>query len=124
MQYLTAEQWLKAIDAIGVNHEEPSRLGHYLALLSYSVEQITDASELQAIADTEQEHFLGQYASPADFAEESLGNAYGYELDALPSMIRNAIDWAQVWDRDYRHDCLDLEINDGTGYTTLIWHAH
>jgi hypothetical protein len=124
MSTLKPAQWLQVINGVGIDHDNPERLGYYLSALSYSTEQVSDRTDLQDLADREAEHFLGQYESPAEFARESLTNAYSYELEALPTMIQTAIDWAQVWDQDYRHDCLDVEINDPDGYHWLIWHNH
>jgi len=115
---------LDVIDAGHEIHDDPKRFAVYLdrkygsSTKSYSIEQ------LMKIAEEEQEHFLGQYRSPADFAEESLTNAYEYELEALPSIIRNGIDWAEIWNSEYRHDCIDEEIFDDGEFWTLIWHAH
>lgn len=116
---------LDVIDAGHEIHDEPKRFAHYLDHLGYGDSVRTyDIAQLTALAETEAEHFLGQYKSPADFAEESLGNAYAYELEALPSIIRNGIDWAEIWDSEYRHDCFDEEIYDDGEFWTLIWHAH
>ena len=104
-------------------HPDLERFAHYLELLSYNVATL-DLQQIKQLSDVEQEHFLGQYTSPAEFVEESLGNAYDYELKALPSIIRNGIDWARIWDTEYRFDCMDLEIQDDNGYNWLIWHAH
>ena len=109
----------KLITDQGINHEDPKRLALWL-----DVTGTFDLDDLAHWAEIEQEHYLGQYASTADFAEESLGNAYGYELEALPDSIRNCIDWSQVWDRYYRFDCIDVEIYDDGGYNWHIWHAH
>lgn len=117
-------EWANLATRSEIDHEDPTRLGYYLSALGYTLDQVADRNDLQAVADREAEHFLGQYESPAEFARESLSNAYGYELEALPTMIQNAIDWSRVWDQDYRHDCLDVEIQDPEGYHWLIWHNH
>jgi hypothetical protein len=110
-------------DEIHNLHEDLERFALYLDALGYKAEELS-VDEIQSLASTEEEHFLGQYKSPAEFARESLTNAYAYEIEALPTMIQNAIDWAQVWDRDYRHDCIEVEAYDDGGYSHFIWHAH
>jgi hypothetical protein len=118
--------YLESVDELAPGlHPDLPRLTEYLTAMGYENSlKGYDVSQIQQLSAVEQEHFLGQYKSPADFAKESLSNAYGSEIDALPSMISNAIDWAQVWDKDYRHDCLAVEIDDLENYHWLIWHAH
>jgi hypothetical protein len=118
------QNWTTLATNWQTDHEDYARLGYYLSAKGYRLTDVLTPDDLQSLANIEAEHFLGQYESPAEFARESLTNAYGYELEALPTMIQNAIDWAQVWDQDYRHDCLDVEIKDPEGYHWLIWHAH
>lgn len=115
---------LDVIDAGYEIHEDPKRFAIYLdhkygsGTKSYSIEQ------LMKIAEEEQEHFLGEYESPADYTEEFLRDVYEYELEALPSIIRNGIDWAEIWNRELRHDCFTEEVQFETRYLTFIWHAH
>lgn len=116
---MSIEELTALITNKGINHEDPKRLALWIDLTGSF-----DLEDLELLAEMEQEHYLGQYASPADFAEESLSNTYDYELEALPDAIRNCIDWSQVWDRYYRFDCIDVEINDESGYNWHIWHAH
>lgn len=117
----TAPGWLQYFEFVGYdNHEDLDRFAIWLDLRS----ERTEDADLHALAEEEQEHFLGQYESPADFAEESMSNAYGYELDALPNAIKDAIDWSQVWDRYLRHDCIDYELITEDQYRWFIWHAH
>lgn len=113
------------IDAGHEIHDEPNRFAIYLDHLGFGDSiQTYSIAQLIELAEEEQEHFLGQYRSPAHFAEESLTNAYEYELEALPSIIRNGIDWAEIWNSEYRHDCFEEEIYDDGEFWTLIWHAH
>lgn len=114
---------LDADDVVHNLHPDLNRFAMYLDTLEYQVNTL-DLEQLQKVSAVEQEHFLGQYRSPADFAKESLSNAYGDEIDALPSIIRNGIDWAEIWNSEYRHDCFDAEIYDDGEFWTLIWHAH
>ena len=117
-----AEAWLTVFEFIGYdNHEDLARFAIWLQTMGYCTDS---GHDIHALADEEQEHFLGQYESPADFAEESMSNAYGYELDALPDAIRNSIDWSMVWDRWLRHDCYDYELIEEDKYRWFIWHAH
>jgi hypothetical protein len=116
----TAQGWLDYFNHVGYDaHEDPDRFAIWLELNSAT----TDDS-LHDLADQEQEHFLGQYESAADFAEESMSNAYGFELDALPDAIRDSIDWSMVWDRWLRFDCYDYELIEEDKYRWFIWHAH
>lgn len=120
----TATEWQTYFDHVGFdNHDDLTRLAIWLSELGYKIEDYSRPT-LPELVEIEAEHFLGQYQSTADFAEESISNAYNYELEALPTDIRNAIDWAQVYDRYLRFDCLDAEVNDTDGYRWLIWHKH
>ena len=110
-------------DEIHNLHEDLNRFALYLDALGYKAGELS-VDELQDLATTEEEHWLGQWDSPAQFAQASLNEAYQYEIEALPTMIQNAIDWAQVWDHDYRHDCLEVEAYDDGRYQSFIWHAH
>jgi hypothetical protein len=112
-----ATEWNTKLELAGVDHPDYERLVNWFLATSLP----SDSDDLQELADTEQEHFLGEYESPADFALESLGNAYMDELEALPTAVQNAIDWSQVWDRYLRHDCDYLEL---PNYSYLIWHTH
>ena len=104
-------------------HPDLERFAWYLDALGHKAKNLT-ASDLERLSRTEQEHFLGKYASPAEFAEKTLVEVYGKELSALPLMIQRSIDWAAVWDKDYRHDCLTVEVDDLVSYHWLIWHIH
>ena len=44
--------------------------------------------------------FVGQYYDEATFAEELITESY--DLDQLPGIIANHIDWQAVWDRELR----------------------
>ena len=46
--------------------------------------------------------FVGQYYDEATFAEELITESY--DLDQLPDIIANHIDWQAVWDRELRFD--------------------
>ena len=117
----TAQGWLQYFEFVGYNnHEDLDRFAIWLDLTSKRTEDI----DLHALAEEEQEHFMGQYKSPADFTEESMTNAYGYEIEALPTSIQYAIDWSQVWDKEMRHDCIDYELIEENEYRWFIWHAH
>lgn len=119
----TAIEWETYFQHVGYNnHEDLLRFVLWLDVKGYQIED-KDRPTVPELAEIEAEHFLGQYESPAHFAEESLGNAYAYELEALPAEIRSAIDWASVYDNYLRHDCNDVELI-GEQYRWLIWHAH
>lgn len=119
-----AQTWSDYFEFVGFdNHPELGRFALWLTLKGYTVEQV-QREGINTLAEEEQEHFLGQYNSPAEFTQESYQNAYGYELDALPNAIENAIDWAKVWDSEMRHDCIDIEIDEPGNYGWLIWHTH
>lgn len=121
MNFKDPEGWLYYFNWCGFdNHDDLDRLAIWLHLKSVDTQNML----FLQLVEEEQEHFLGQYESPADFAEESMGNAYGYEIDALPDAIKNAIDWSQVWDRYLRHDCIDYELITEDKYRWYIWHAH
>ena len=46
--------------------------------------------------------FVGQYYDEATFAEEVITESY--DLDQLPDIIANHIDWQAVWDCELRFD--------------------
>ena len=46
--------------------------------------------------------FVGQYYDEATFAEELITESY--DLDQLPGIIANHIDWQAVWDCELRFD--------------------
>ena len=46
--------------------------------------------------------FVGQYYDEATFAEELITESY--DLDQLPDIIANHIDWQAVWDCELRFD--------------------
>lgn len=116
---------LDVIDAGHEIHEDPKRFALYLDHLGYgnSVKNYS-IGQLIKLAETEREHFLGEYESPADYTEEFLRDVYGSEIDALPDIIKNCIDWAEIWNRELRHDCFTEEVKFETRYLTFIWHAH
>jgi hypothetical protein len=76
-----------------------------------------DLSELQSLADVEQETFLGEYPDPADYARETTENTYPEELENLPDHVQWAIDWDVVW-QNLRHE---HHYTRNTDYNTLIW---
>jgi hypothetical protein len=104
-------------------HDDLERFAMYLDAKGYKVGELS-IDELQDLATVEQDHWLGKWDSPAQFAQASLNGVYQYEIEALPTMIQNAIDWAQVWDHDYRHDCIEVEAYDDGRYQSFIWHIH
>jgi|TARA_B110000908_G_C10056417_1_gene358580 hypothetical protein len=114
--------WLTYLEENKIHHDDLERFATYLAITG----QVCEPAVAQIMSDlinTEEEHFLGQYASTAEFAEEMMSNGYLEELDALPDELRYAIDWAQVWHDYLRHDCLDYETDD-PDYRWFIWHLH
>ena len=112
---MSKAQWLARLEAEDVGHPDLDRLATWLDLNSVP---ITD--DISNVSDEEQEHYLGEYAGLGDFAEESMTNAYGYELEALPTAIQNAIDWPRVYDSYLRHDTIESE----TDFGYHVWHAH
>jgi hypothetical protein len=121
---MTTLKYLYSVEDLAPGlHDDLNRFALYLDAMGYQVNTL-DIEQLQQLASVEQEHWLGQWESPAQFAQASLNEAYQYEIEALPTMIQSAIDWAQVWDRDYRYDCLEVEAYDDGRYQSFIWHAH
>lgn len=96
-------------------HPDAKRFRVWLELSSSDV---NDLSDLPVLAETEQELFLGEYNSTADYAEEIMSNAFMEELDDLPDMIKNHISWADIWDRELR---FEHDYNETPDWTIQIW---
>lgn len=106
-------------------HNDLPRFAAYLDALGYGTSVKTyDLEQLGDLASREQENLSGVYDSPAAFAKSWLSAYYSNEISTLPSMIGNAIDWAQVWDKDLRHDYISVEIDDMTDYRWIFWRNH
>ena len=104
----------------GVAHPDLDRLTHYIWAAGLHTGDWQ--STLQAISAREQETFIGTYDSTADYTEQLAQDLYGYEINSLPTWIRNNIDYAQAFDRELRHDLFDFPTFDNS--QTWIWHAH
>ena len=76
----------------------------------FDFETVTEfASNLSEEIDPEgdllsrmEDTYVGQYYDEATFAEEVITESY--DLDQLPDIIANHIDWQAVWDRELRFD--------------------
>lgn len=101
---------------VSMIHEDPARVKIWMELVSDRYHLSSTA--FQDLCADETELFLGEYNSTADYAEETLGNAYMDELHDLPDIIKNHISWAEIWDRELRYDYDYHETPDGT---ILIW---
>ncbi len=53
------------------------------------------------------EAFVGEFFDVTDFAEEYC--AEEYDLSAIPSIMRSAIDWENVWESTLRHDFYEID---------------
>lgn len=51
-----------------------------------------------------QEAYVMTCANDADFAYSLCDDMYSSELKAVPSFIKNHIDWQEVWDSELRYD--------------------
>ena len=101
-------------DVIAQYAEDPTRFKLWLEATGNRPD---DLSELESLAEVEQETFLGEYPNPADYAQETSENSYYEELENLPEHIRWCIDWDVVW-QDLRHQHHYIR---NTEYNTLIW---
>jgi hypothetical protein len=101
-------------DVIAQYSEDPTRFKLWLEATGNRPD---DLSELESLAEVEQETFLGEYPNPADYAQETSENSYYEELENLPEHIRWCIDWDVVW-QDLRHQHHYIR---NTEYNTLIW---
>ncbi len=94
--------------------EDPAR---FKLWLEASGNRPDDLSELQSLAEVEQETFMGEYPYPADYARETTENAYSEELDNLPDYVRSCIDWETLWQiLKYQHHHIR-----NADHNTLIW---
>lgn len=99
-------------------HPEPARFRLWMELSNRSAH---DLSDLHRLCEIEQELFLGEYSSTADYAEEILGNLFMEELEDLPNVIKNHINWADIWDRELR---FEHDYNETPDWTFQIWAQH
>lgn len=110
--------WLDYFDHVGFNnHEDLERFATWLSLVGYSEDQV---GGINTLAEAEQDHFLGEYGSPAEYVEEML-EGYSYELEALPQWIRDGIDVSEIWRKWVSYDCRDHDLPNGNVW---IWHVH
>lgn len=117
----TADGWLDYFHFIGFdNHEEPARFATWLNKLGYSTDQI-ESEGINALAEKEQEHFLGEYDNPIEYVEMTVNEGYSYELEALPSWIRDCIDYSEIWRRMLSFEIMDNETPNGNVW---LWHQH
>lgn len=101
-----------------IDHPDTHRLAIWLDNLGYEVGGI---DELQRLADEEQEHFIGEYDGNLAFVHDYVWEAYGPEIDALPSFIKDCLDWEGMWNGWFRYDFTDHPTPQGNVY---IWHNH
>lgn len=117
------------LDELAVDHEDLDRLAVYL-YMTQDLGKIADLTgdDLEDLGRTETEHFSGEYDSPAEFAAESLTEAYSDVFDGLPDWLADAIEgggvWSDVWDRWLRFDYVDYELITPDSRRWLFWHAH
>jgi hypothetical protein len=102
-------------DVISQYTEDPIR---FKLWMEASGNRPDDLSELQSLAEIEQETFLGEYPDPADYARETTENTYSEELENLPDYVLYHIDWDSMWTNTLRHQHHYIR---NTDYNTLIW---
>lgn len=121
MSQKTTDGWLDYFHFIGFdNHEEPARFATWLNQLGYSTDHIEQYG-INALAESEQEHYLGEYNNPVEYVENYVLEGYSYELEALPNFVRDSIDYSEIWRRWLAFEIADHETPNGNVW---LWHQH
>ena len=87
------DAWLDELEDSQFDFESVSEFASNLS------EEIDPESDLLSRME---DAFVGQYYDEATFAEELITESY--DLDQLPDIIANHIDWQAVWDCELRFD--------------------
>jgi hypothetical protein len=103
MSYIieTPERIEELAEELGVEHEDFERLAEFISLM-----WVQDDSEqalrdnLAKWAESEQECYYGQHATPAEFAKYYFDN-YDTHSELGHYLV---IDWEATWDNNLRHD--------------------
>ena len=87
------DAWLDELEDSQFDFESVSEFANNLS------EEIDPEGDLLSRMD---DAYVGQYYDEATFAEEAV--AESYDLDHLPAIISNHIDWQAIWDHELRFD--------------------
>lgn len=86
-------------------HEDPDRFAVWVWLTaSHEVRELSEAElveKLTELAEQEQDQFIGDYKSGAEFAYEYLVEINGV---VIPEEIDVFVDWERVWDHSLSYD--------------------
>lgn len=125
MKYLDnkANEFAEHLTRLGLAEDSRHalRFGYWAVLASIDLVADGYPNRMQELAEIEMEHFIGEHDSTASFCEQYTTDVVGYEIDALPNFVKNAIDYAEMWRRELRHEFTEQETPEGSVW---IWHNH
>jgi hypothetical protein len=75
-------------------------------ILDEVMDKIVEGTDWRHALDTSQDYYYGCWPSDEDFAQDYYEGLE--ELEALPSAIRNNIDWHEVWETELRYNTTKL----------------